>query len=83
MAHEERLFDTGLRCGRPLFANGREGLRSGVKDDGPRGYLCTLLGSFTHCGSVESVKAEADDGMKVKRLGNPLDTFSDALLRVL
>jgi hypothetical protein len=29
---------------------------------GRGGYLCTPLGSFTRCGSVESVKAEADDG---------------------
>jgi hypothetical protein len=27
---------------------------------GCRGYLCTPLGSFTRCGSVESVKTEAD-----------------------
>ncbi len=28
---------------------------------GRGGYLCTPLGSFTRCGSVESVKAETDD----------------------
>ncbi len=50
---------------------------------GHGGYLCTPLGSFTGCGGVESVEAEADEDMKVWMLGNPLNTFSAALLRVL
>jgi hypothetical protein len=59
----------GEMLGRPWFtgniANGRASLRPRVKDDGPRRVLCTPLGSFTRCGSVESVKAEADDDMNV------------------
>ncbi len=41
------------------------GMESMDFDDGRRGYLRTLLGSFTRCGSAGSVEAEANDGMKV------------------
>ncbi len=50
---EHTTWSQAITSGSPLCRMGRGG------------YLWTPLGSFTRCGSVESVKAMADDGMKV------------------